>query len=250
MLIAAAGLRQIQVARPQGAVVFHGRLGDSEVSAITFHPVTVDDGHPAIQPGGPMSRADALRLCQALAGERRGELAWQPSTVLAHGDEALVWYVPGRVRPMLFTGTKGETVRLEVPWPTLVFSARERDIRLAAVKTRGRPTLRTPLYHAPVWNVFRDGAVCLGSASVPGMVGPESIPDYEAAIFDSRFSHGNFRGNLRIEGKTGEVSDLDHLRFWRGLARDKATRFPHGALVPMGQRLGDFLGLDVRGGAQ
>jgi PRTRC genetic system protein B len=247
MLIAAAGLRTIETARPQGAVVFHGLPGDSRASAITYHPVAVQDGHPAIQPGGPMSRADALRLCQALAGERRGELAWLPSTVLAQGDEALVWYVPGRVRPMLFTGTKGDTVRLEVPWPTLVFSARDRGISLTAIKTRGRPTLRTPVYHAPLMNLYSDGGVCLGSATVPGMAGPESVPDYEAAIYDSRFSHGNFRGNLRIDGKTGEASDLDHLRFWRGLARAKATRFPAQALVPMGQRLGDFLGLDVRG---
>jgi hypothetical protein len=79
------------------------------------------------------------------------------------------------------------------------------------------------------------------------MVGPQSIPDYEKAIFDSRFSHGNFRGNLRIEGKTDDVSDLDHMQFWRGLAHAKATRFPAQALVSMGQRLDNFLGLDARG---
>ena len=96
----------------------------------------------------------------------------------------------------------------------------------------------------PLWNVYADGRVCLGSATVPHLDGVDAMPGYESAIFDTLFSHGNFRGNLSYRQDRGETSDRDHVRFWRELARAKASRFPHAALVPMGRRLETWLGLE------
>jgi hypothetical protein len=70
------------------------------------------------------------------------------------------------------------------------------------------------------------------------------MPGYESAIFDTLFSHGNFRGNLAYRQNRGETSDRDHVRFWHELARAKASRFPHEVLVPMGRRLETWLGLE------
>lgn len=135
---------------------------------------------------------------------------------------------------------------LDVPWPDLVFAATDNRISLAALATRGRPRLGTRIYHAPLFNVYESGAVCLGSAQVGEMLGTQSIPAFEDAIFGSLFSHGNFRGNLARSHDGGVTSDADHLRFWRALSRDHVPVFPTDALVPMKTTLGAFLGLGGR----
>jgi len=89
--------------------------------------------------------------------------------------------------------------------------------------------------------------VCLGSATVPSLDGIDAMPGYERAIFDTLFSHGNFRGNLAYRQDRGETSDGDPVRFWRKLAWAKAPRFPPAALVPMGRRLDTWLGLERSG---
>jgi len=244
-LIDRMALPSITTPRPTGAVVFHAQQQDSG-GAITYHPLDDDTGGTRILPGRPLTVADARALLETLLGERTSDLRWTPPNLLASGDAALVWSVPGRVRPMCFRGKEDGPLRLDVPWPTLVFAATDGAIRLAAIKSRGRPTARTPLFHAPLWNVYADGRVCLGSASVPHLDGIDAVPGYERAIFDTLFSHGNFRGNLAYRQDRGETSDRDHLRFWRALARAKATRFPPAALVPMGQRLAAWLGLERR----
>jgi hypothetical protein len=45
---------------------------------------------------------------------------------------------------------------------TLVFAATDGAVRRVALKSRGRPTPRTPRYHAPWWNVSENGRACLG----------------------------------------------------------------------------------------
>jgi PRTRC genetic system protein B len=228
-----------KAARPAAAVVFH--QGERQ-QAVTYHELAVGDAGASIRPGRAMTRADATGLLRALLGDRTGELVWSPAQVLSQGEDSLVWYVPGKVRRMFFAATGGQTLTLEAPWPTLLFAAREQTLRLAAIKGRGRPTPRTPLYHAPLMNLYADGRVCLGSATVPMASGFETMVDFEAAIFDTRFSHGNFRGNLAYrQGEGGATKDQDHIRFWRDLAKDKASRFPNQVLVPIGRRLESFL---------
>ncbi|WP_295390963.1 PRTRC system protein B [uncultured Thiodictyon sp.] len=236
-------LPSITTTRPTGAIVFHEQRREGG-GGITYHPLDDDAQGTRILPGRPLTVADARALLESLLGERTSELRWTPPNVLASGDEALVWSVPGTVRPMLFRGKKDGPIRLDVPWPTLVFAATDGAIRLAAIKSRGRPTARTPLFHAPLWNVYADGRVCLGSATVPPLDGIDAMPAYESAIFDTLFSHGNFRGNLAYRQDHGETSDRDHLRFWRELALAKTPRFPNAVLVPMGQRLATWLGLE------
>ncbi len=227
------------VAMPTGAVVFHeAHYG----LAVTFHAVTEHAGAPCIGAGRAMTHGDAEVLLAALKGEPSGTREWIAPELLAQGDRFLAWHIPGRVRPMWFS-SGGKRIRLEVPWPNLVFSATDGAIRLAALATRGRPRLGTRLFHAPLMNVYADGVVCLGSAKVGEMHGTGSIAPCEAAIFDSLFTHGNFRGNLARGQRKGETSDAEHLRFWKRLASERLPVFPTDALVPMKTTLGAFLEL-------
>jgi PRTRC genetic system protein B len=239
----------LSVSEPGQAILFHRAPGHSRASpsAITYHAIAARNGVPTIQPGRPLSMRDAETLLRTLVGEHEAPMRWMPSDVLAQGDDALVWYVPGTVRPMYFAqGTR--TLTREVPWPTLIFKACGTNIALAAVKARGRPTRRTPLYHAPLWNVYRDGRVCLGSVQVSPLSGLDSIAECEAAIFDSRFSHGIHRENLRhLDTPDGADLDIAHLRFWQSLHDAHAGQFPTQHLVPMRLRLGDWIGVGTRG---
>ncbi|NCA71171.1 MAG: PRTRC system protein B [Sphingobacteriia bacterium] len=228
--------------RPTGALVFHEASSGLDV---TYHTVTGSDGGARIGPGRAMTVADTEALLEALKGTRAKERQWIAPDLLAQGEQFLAWRVPGRVRPMWFVSGK-ERICLDVPWPDLVFAATDNRISLAALATRGRPRLGTRIYHAPLFNVYESGAVCLGSAQVGEMLGTQSIPAFEDAIFGSLFSHGNFRGNLARSHDGGVTSDADHLRFWRALSRDHVPVFPTDALVPMKTTLGAFLGLGGR----
>ena len=67
----------------------------------------------------------------------------------------------------------------------------------------------------------------MGSATAPHLDGMSAIPDYESAIFDTLFSHANFRGNLRDRQDADKgIEDSDHIAFWRALTERKQVRFP------------------------
>ena len=234
---------------PQHAVVLYRQSqGPFEHPAMVpmLHPVTVCQGMPTLEAGRTMTLPDARALLRTLIEDRDvGRLAWNDPTIIAQGDHTLAWMVPGKVRPMWFRRPKGEPLALNVPWPTLVFLAGDGQISLAALASNRRPNPKTRLYRPPLMNTYSDGLVCLGSAQVGAMDGPESRPAFEAAIFDSLFSHGNHRDNLRLPNQGDPThTDAQHIAFYRRLAKAKAKRFPREALVPMGCTLGRFLGLE------
>lgn len=229
---------------PLGAVVFH-RSNDTQFTSVTYHPLHQDTHGIQVLPGQPMARAEAMGLLRTLAGERRDDLSWIPPNVLAQGEERLAWFVPGRIRPMLFRGDKGHALSLNVPWPTLVFNARAGQIHVAALSSGRRPSPRSRLFHAPLWNTSRDGAVCLGSATVPELSGFAAMAGFEEAIFETLFSHPNFAGNLRYRQDSHAcTSQANYLRFWRALEKSEKTVFPKDRLVPMVRTLGEFLSAD------
>jgi len=234
-------MADVETEVPLGAVIFH-RV--NRETTVTYHPLDSEGGGVRVLPGRPMARSEALDLLHTLAGEYQDELSWTPNNVLAQGGERLAWFVPGRVRPMLFRGPNGTTVTLQIPWPTLVFNAGAGWIKVAALASGRRPGPRSRLYHAPRWNTSADGSVCLGSATVPELSGFSAMAGYEEAVYDTLFSHPNFAGNLNYrQGRDGSTSDVNYLRFWRTQAKSGKTAFPKERLVPMSRTLHEFLAL-------
>lgn len=99
---------------------------------------------------------------------------------------------------------------VSVKWPHLVFIASEQNLRVFAVLGNKRPTPETKLYHAPLMNIFSDGRLCFGSAVRPDRITVDSIPEWSAAIFDSRFSHVNHQRTIK-----GASTSAEHARWWR-----------------------------------
>lgn len=204
---------------------------------LTTHEVEQHEGGPLIGPGTLLREEDKRALVETLLGTLSQEFQLLPPHVLAIGAAKIAWYVPGRVRPMHFNLTQ-RRFSLRVPWPTLAFRVVERQVWLAALAHAERPTESTPLYHAPVMNVNAATHVCTGSAILPPGSGLGDCEAYERAIYETNFSHVNHRRTL---ADAAEVSDNDHVRFWRQVAKSKATTFPADALAPLDTTVGAWL---------
>lgn len=212
----------------------------------SFHEFVKDNqGHPVIGAGRLMSKQDIETLLRSLLdiGEKRVELL--PANVVSLSETHIAWTVSAKARPMLFKIAGTPLRSLTVPWPRLLMVAhRDGKLAVCAMKAQGRPTAKTRLYAAPLMNVFGDGLVCTGSATLPDGCAIEQLPNWEAVMFETAFSHTNNDSTLRLSNKE-KVDTAAHYRFWRSLAKDKAEKFPHDYLVPLGSSLQDFIGRHV-----
>ena len=112
--------------------------------------------------------------------------------------------------------------RFRLPMPGLIFICQVgRPPRIYAAK--GRP--RSPediIYHAPLFNIFRDGHTCPGTHRYPPNI--EEIPEsFFASFFTATADH---------HGRSKKYPD-NLLWLWEEL--DGKKRYPLGDLVPLGK---------------
>ena len=207
---------------------------------ITRHPIRPRKGGVYLGPGHAFTHGDLDTLIGILK-QQSGQVSRTliPENVLLHGSNELVWCVPGKVRPMWFK-LQDKPVRLNVPWPTLLFHVLDGNLSVVALRDAKRPTETTPVYHAPLMNIYHHGGVCTGSADLPEGCDYEDRSGWEDVIFKTLFTHTNMDHTLKLKGKQ-TISNTVHLRFWRDLSRKKASRFPVSSLVPMHTTVGAFL---------
>lgn len=102
-----------------------------------------------------------------------------------------IWHTPGQEVDLLFKES------LQIPCgkafaPPLIWKADKNGLQLYAVKTDGRPTIKTPLFQAPFFNLYGDGRVCMGTVDV-GIDKIDCLEDFMAAwercFWGSYFSH-------------------------------------------------------------
>lgn len=220
------------VTKPSFALVFHECENDW---LVTRHAVRSTG---QIAPGSLATLDTVEEALRLLKGQARQRQLLDAHVLLSAPDET-IWYRPAQVRPMWFKRGKQNRM-LNVPWPALVFHARDNGLRVAALRAmRKRPSANTRLYHAPLMNIYANASLCLGNISAPpcdlsGMQG------WEAAIYDTLFVHTNH--NQTLKHPTPQKDDnIAHYRFWSKLDQEKAQRFPVRYLVPRNESLGDWL---------
>lgn len=157
-----------------------------------------------------------------------------PRNVLDVTGARLVWWIKGKARPMYFAQGRKQ-IRVLVPWPSLILEATERGLRVCAVYGTRRPAASTPVYRAPLMNIGADGSMCAGTAKLPTGRTFAEMAAYEAALFDSNFSHVNNPLTLQLGSTT--VENSAHLKFWKRLQRTRADVFPVENLVPLARSL-------------
>lgn len=156
------------------------------------------NGHPVN--AHPLTMLEAERLSKALQwlpGQNRSFLQPQgilPANVLhilPSANGSVLWYTKAQERMLYFAK------QLEIPdgkahVPTLLWHANRESLCIYALASDRRPVMNTSLYHAPFFNVYEDGDVCMGTVDV-NIKASASLEEFMAAwekyFFNSYFSH-------------------------------------------------------------
>lgn len=226
--------------QPLFALVFHSlkrpyHIQSNTVVCVTRHEVI---GH-RIGPGVNLDLGAARELLESLAFEQM-ETTRQllPANLLAEASGFLLWWTPAQRRPMWIMRNT-QLVRLLVPWPSLLFRVSIQGLHVAALAGCERPQEETPLYHAPLMNIYASGSLCFGNIAKPA-VSLNALDEWEATIFDTRFTHTNHEQVLLWQ-KPPKDSTSALFRLWRKLDRESAVHFPEHRLAPMNRSVGDWL---------
>lgn len=184
----------------------------------SLHDVRHDEKQaiPVLGPGQLLDRAtlEALLFDAMTGGKTKRQLL--PDRLLFSDVTRLLWWSPAR-RETIYFSTADKAFNLEltgkvVAHPPLVFRATGGNISVFALEHSARPTLDTPLFVAPYCNLYASGAMCRGDVKLPGALDPSQIAGWERAFFDSRFTHSNLMGQLKMtQHKDG------HNGLWRAM---------------------------------
>jgi PRTRC genetic system protein B len=160
---------------------------DSEGRPLAAHPLSE-----------PEARNLAKLLQQSDGGRTKGHFLQAegilPAKVLytSHsGEPFVVWFTPAAVVPLLFQKS------LNIPSgpaavPPLIWKATANSLSVYACKDADRPTVTTRLAHAPFFNLYENGQVCMGTVavSIPSDCSLEKFMSlWESYFFGSYFAH-------------------------------------------------------------
>jgi PRTRC genetic system protein B len=171
----------------------------------------------------------ARDVAMALLGETNLISGLLPRETLCWGPGQVALWVEPRVWPVaLMTEPFKPPRRMRLPMPGLIFICRPgQPPRVYAAKRRPRD-MQAIIYHAPLFNVYRDGSTCPGTNKYPDKM--EEIPK---SFFISFFSPAAETRNR----STKYPNNL--LKLWEEL--DGKTKYPYDDLVPI-CRLQDIFG--------
>lgn len=103
----------------------------------------------------------------------------------------VLWHTPPRKVPLFFK--KELSIPCGKAWiPGLLWKADKKDLYIYALSGKTRPHLKTPLFHAPFFNVYENGRVCMGTVDtdIASNLSLEAfMKAWEHYFFNSYFSH-------------------------------------------------------------
>jgi PRTRC genetic system protein B len=118
-------------------------------------------------------------------------------------DGCVVWYTPAQEVSLFFVEELG-IPNGKAKVPTLLWKADKEHLHIYALHSNKRPDNNTPLYHAPFFNLYENGNVCMGTVNVE-IEGSTCLEDFicqwQSYFFNSYFSH-HIGGHYPIEGNT------------------------------------------------
>lgn len=106
-------------------------------------------------------------------------------------DGSAIWYTPAQKVSLFFVESLGIT-NGEAFVPPLLWKATKNTLYIYAMDTEMQINEQTPLYHAPFFNLYADGRVCMGTVWVTIKSDchlEEFISLWEQYFFNSYFSH-------------------------------------------------------------
>jgi len=144
-----------------------------------------------------------------------------------------VWHTPPREADLFFVdGLAILSGKAHIP--AMIWKATKESLFVYALKGKGKPTEKTTLYHAPYFNMYQNGNVCMGTVSI-AIDRFTCLQDFmrlwQEYFFNSYFSH-------TIGGHSGASVDLVDL--WREQVKTKRA-FPNEVLLKQGLTLKNLM---------
>jgi PRTRC genetic system protein B len=216
---------------PVKALLLYQRSGGQNEATNYVESYDMDkDGCPIN--GHPLSVKEANALAKSLLiAEKKQRNFLNPKDLLSRdviflktgNDGFALWRTPARQVKLLFTES------LDIPCgeanvPALLWKAGKTHLSIFAILDEDVDG-NTPLYHAPFFNVYADGKVCMGNVPVkiPNDCALEDfIRLWQEYFFNSYFSH-LFGGHLPVKGNI--------VQLWQKLVKSNKP-FPTDKLIP------------------
>lgn len=183
---------------PKSALVFYETKG-SNTDVYVEHFDMDKNGSPVN--AHPLTVKEAGVLAKALNTEKEKNKAFLksngilPTTVLhinPNGEKGrVIWYTKAQQRQLFFVESLGmPNGKAQVP--SMLWIASKNSLGVFALLSDRRPTEKTKLYHAPYFNIYEDGAVCMGTVNIDiqnAASVEEFVQAWEYYFFNSYFSH-------------------------------------------------------------
>ncbi|WP_158994914.1 PRTRC system protein B [Mucilaginibacter sp. L196] len=216
---------------PIKALVIYERKNDYNQNTNYVESYDMDnDGCP--MNGHPLSVKEANALAKSLLiAEKKQRNFLNPKSLLdsnvvflkTGNDGFAIWRTPSQNVKLLFTESLGISCG-EANIPALLWKAGKNGLSIFAVQDESVKS-DTILYHAPFFNVYADGRVCMGNVAVkiPNDCQLENfISLWQDYFFNSYFSH-LFGQHIPV---TGNIVQL-----WQNLINSNEA-FPIESLIP------------------
>ncbi|WP_426172520.1 PRTRC system protein B [Pseudoduganella sp. R-34] len=226
------------------AVQKRGHLGGGHqnITYATVHDVENfgTEARPSFQiaAGRAVTKEAVVKMFGNLAKKLTLTVDLLPENVLSISADHMVWWTPACERGVFFKNKELGTRSAKVPHPPLLFVVVKGSWSIFSLADNERPKVDTALHHAPYFNVYDNGAICTGSAATPKGIASNAIPQWEAAFFESEFTHIN-----------GQKKKASHPRgeyaLWKELLDGVYQTFPSEYLVKANQTLGSLM-MDIR----
>ncbi|TWJ04962.1 PRTRC genetic system protein B [Mucilaginibacter frigoritolerans] len=144
-----------------------------------------------------------------------------------------IWYSPQQERDLFFVKSLGIACG-KAQVPAMVWKATRDGLSVFAIKGKSKPTAKTVLHHAPYFNIYDDGRVCMGNVNIniDRTTHLENfMMQWEQYFFGSYFSH-------TLGG--GRKTNINIVQLWQQqTTSDK--KFPEEALVKNGLTLNQLI---------
>jgi PRTRC genetic system protein B len=223
---------------PKSALVFYGTKGANTDGYVEHFDM---DRNGSLINAHPLTVREASRLAKSLKITEKERSFLKPQGVMGtdilqvnpNDNGNVIWFTKAMSRNMFFAE------KLNIPngktnVPAMLWVANRNRLHLYALKTNTRPTENTLLYHAPFFNVYNDGAVCMGTVDV-SIKKTASLEEFTTAwecyFFNSYFSH-LMQDHVPIKGNC--------VSLWKSLIQT-GEAFPKDILIKTNRTLKNLL---------
>ena len=183
--------------QPEKAIVIYRKQQHGQQFYVECYDFN-ENGNPVN--AHPLSVREATAFAKALNTAEKKQSGFltpqglMPEKVLyikSDNHPFVIWKTSAQQVKLLFTASLGLKTGI-YPVPALVWKASRNGMALYAVMEKAEINMETPLFHAPFFNTYERGTVCMGNVtlSIPANCALEDfMKHWEKAFFNSYFSH-------------------------------------------------------------